>query len=117
MNLPEVSEVLLVIRKYKCVTVFFMQSLPGLTLSLKGVVVCVYLFIGKIWFSVFRWNFNHQFCTSLTTCALAFHTNTPLIHKYKHKHATPQVFKTNAEFPPRLRDILQVLQTCLKRVF
>ena len=38
MNLPEVSEVrhgyLLVFRKYKCVTVFFVQSLPGLTLSL-----------------------------------------------------------------------------------
>ena len=54
MNLPEVSEVrhgyLLVFRKYKCVTNFFVQSLPGLTLSLKGVVVCVYLFIGKIWF-------------------------------------------------------------------
>ena len=50
MNLHEVSEVLLVFRKYKCVTVFFVQSLPGLTLSIKGVVVCVYLFMGKFGF-------------------------------------------------------------------
>ena len=50
MNLPEVSEVLLVFRKYKCVTVFFVQKLSGLTLSLKGIVVCVCLFIGKISF-------------------------------------------------------------------
>ena len=50
MDLPEVSEVLLVFRKYKCVTVFLVQSLPGLTLSLEGAVVCVYLFIGKICF-------------------------------------------------------------------
>ena len=82
-------------RKYKSVAVFFVQSLPGLTLSPKGFVVC----------------------TSLTTCALALHTSTPLIDKYKHRHATPQVFKTNAEFSPRLRDILQVFQTCCRRVF
>ena len=54
MDLPEVSEVrhgyLLVFGKYKCVTVFFVQRLPGLTLSLKGFVVCVCLFIGKTCF-------------------------------------------------------------------
>ena len=37
-NSPEVCEVrngyLLLFRKYKCVIVFFVQSLPGLTLSL-----------------------------------------------------------------------------------
>ena len=111
------TDTYLFFRKYKSVTVFFVQSVPGLTMSLKGFVVCVYSFIEKPYFRVLRWNFNHEFSTSVTTCAPALHTSTPLIHKYKHRHATLQVFRTNAEFSPRFRDIFQVFQTFCRGVF